>query len=80
LGERRKQSQGGRERGTWVGEGRGVRRGEHDVVLGRGRGLKPRGAAERMETGNLKSWRGAAECTRYLGGERLSGLKGRDFR
>jgi hypothetical protein len=34
-----------------------------------------------METGNLgKRWEKALECTRDLGGERLSELKGRDLR
>jgi hypothetical protein len=28
-------------------------RGEHDLVLGEGKGLMSRGRAERMETGNL---------------------------
>ena len=27
---------------------------EPDVLLGEGKGLKPRGPAERMETGNLR--------------------------
>jgi hypothetical protein len=42
-------------------------------------GLKPRGPAERLETGNLGGG-GALECTRDLGGERLSGLKGMNLR
>jgi hypothetical protein len=33
----------------------GVVRGVPDLVLSEGKGLKPRGTAERMETGNL--WR-----------------------
>ena len=33
-----------------------------------------------METGNFRRWRGAAKYTRYLGGERLSRLKGRDHK
>jgi hypothetical protein len=36
LGERRKQSQGGREGGTWEGKGTVGWRGEHDQVLGGG--------------------------------------------
>jgi hypothetical protein len=32
----------------------GKRRGEHDQVLGEGKGLKPRGPAERMEIGNIR--------------------------
>jgi hypothetical protein len=35
------------------GEGVGVR-GEPDLLLGEGKGLKPLGPAERMETGNLR--------------------------
>jgi hypothetical protein len=31
----------------------GVGRGELDLVLGEGKGLKTQGPAERMETGNL---------------------------
>jgi hypothetical protein len=30
-----------------------VRRGEPDVVLGEGKGVKPQGPAERIETGKL---------------------------
>ena len=36
--------------------GWGVEEGDHDVVLGGVKGLKPRGPAERMETGNLGRW------------------------
>jgi hypothetical protein len=39
---------GGKVDGERVGE-----RGEPDLVLGEGKGLKPWGPAERMETGNL---------------------------
>jgi hypothetical protein len=31
-----------------------VRGGESDLILGEGKGLKPLGPAERMETGNLR--------------------------
>jgi hypothetical protein len=50
LGRRRKQSQG--EKGTWEGKGMGGRM-EPDLVLGGGKGLKPSGLAERMETDTL---------------------------
>jgi hypothetical protein len=55
CGERRKQSQIGREGGTWEGKFMGVGgRGNPDRVLGEGKGLKPWGPAERVEKGNLK--------------------------
>jgi hypothetical protein len=60
LAREKKQSQVGRERGTWEGklmvDGAGGvrRRGEPDLVLGEGKGQKPWGPAERMETGNLR--------------------------
>jgi hypothetical protein len=45
LGERRKQSQMGREGGIWEGKWTGWGavwgRGESDLVLGEGKGLKP---------------------------------------
>ena len=47
--------------GGWVGPGResvwggGVEgKGEHNLVLGGGKGLKPQEPAERIETGNLR--------------------------
>ena len=53
--------------------GRG--RGEHDQVLDRGNRAKAPRASRK--TGNRQPWGGGAlECTRDLGGERLSGLKG----
>jgi hypothetical protein len=42
---------------TWEGkwmDGRSWGRGEPDLVLGEGKGLKPWGTAERIETGNLR--------------------------
>jgi hypothetical protein len=51
LGGRRKQSQVGRDIGGEVD--RGESEGEPDLALGEGKGLKPWGPAERMETGNL---------------------------
>jgi hypothetical protein len=50
----KKATQGGREGRPWVGKGTGWRRGEPLPLLGRGKGLKPRGPAERMERGNLR--------------------------
>jgi hypothetical protein len=54
--------------------------GEPDLLLGEGKGLKPCYPAEGKETGSLgrlEIGRDLPECTR---GERLLGLKGRDFR
>ena len=70
LGGRRKQSQGERE-------------GEHDRVLGGGKGLKSLKASRK--NGNRQPWKVGGwgdplECTRVLGGERLSGLKGWDLK
>ena len=52
LDGRRKQSQWGRIRGTW--EGMRVGGGDHDVLLGKGKGLKILSPAERMKTGKLE--------------------------
>ena len=59
MGERRKQSQVGKEGGTWERKCMGWEervgvRGKPDLVLGEGKGLKLAGLAERMETGNLR--------------------------
>jgi hypothetical protein len=54
LGGIRKQPQVRREGGTWVEKRTGKGRREHDQVLGKGKRLKPRGPAERMEIGNLR--------------------------
>ena len=66
-----------REEGTWKGKwGRG---GESDLVLGKGKGLKPCGAAERnvnRQPQEIGGWGDPPECTRDLGGERLPGLPG----
>jgi hypothetical protein len=55
LGGRRKQSQDGEER---EGPGKESRQrsasGGHNLVFHEGKGLKLRGPAERMETGNLR--------------------------
>jgi hypothetical protein len=48
---------GGKDGGGKVdrmGGGSKVRREIYDLVLGEGKGLKPRGLAERMKTGNLR--------------------------
>jgi hypothetical protein len=49
---------GGREGGTWKGKWMGGVElgggGELDLVVGEGKGQKPRGSTERMETGNLR--------------------------
>jgi hypothetical protein len=78
LGERRKQSQevkGGRERSGW---GRG--KVKHDQVLGGG-GRREALRASKMN-GNMqpRGWGDPLECTRDLGGKRLSELRRRDLR
>jgi len=55
------------------GDGDG-RRGEHDLVLGVRKVLKPREPAERMETGDLGR-KEIGRTFRDLGSEKLSGLK-----
>jgi hypothetical protein len=80
--EKKAITRGRREGGTCVGKETGTRRGKHDLILGVGKGLKLWGTAERMKTDSLE-WEEMGEpleCTRDLGGGRLSGLKGRDFR
>jgi hypothetical protein len=57
------------KRGTWSGIGWGKR-----VKALRVR--RKNGNRQPLEVGG---WRDPAECTRDLGGERLSGLKGRDL-
>jgi hypothetical protein len=67
-----------------VGEDAGGReRGEHYQVLGGRTGLKSPRACRK--NGNMKPreagcWRNPPECTRDLGGDRLSELKERDLR
>ena len=67
----------GRESGQGARGSLGGR--EPDLVLDEGKGLKPRGASERKKTGNFRLG-DPPECTGDLGDERLSGLKGRNFR
>jgi hypothetical protein len=84
LGERIKQSQVGMEEGTWEGKwGRGVgRRGEPDLVLREGKSIEALGARRKKGSRQPQEIGGCGdppECTRDLGGERLSGIKGRDL-
>jgi hypothetical protein len=64
-----------------IGKGTGRGRGEHDRALGGG---KTEALRADRKNGNRKpqevgSWGDSLECTRDLGGERLSELKGRDL-
>jgi hypothetical protein len=71
-----------REEETWVGKKTGMGKGEHNQVWREWNGVR---SASRMN-GNMQpptsgGRRGdPLECTKKLGGERLSGLKGRDLR
>ena len=62
----------------------GVGRGEPDLVLGEGKGLKEALTSSRKnrnrQSQEIEGWEDPPDCTRYLGGKRLSGLKGRDLR
>jgi hypothetical protein len=76
--------EGGKDLGRKVDRvgGSGGKR-EPDLILGEGKGLKPWWPSERAETGNLRKYKvGGTLRThqRYLGDERLPGLKGRDLR
>ena len=82
MGGKRKQSQRGEEgpgrKGGWW-----VQRGEHDWVFGGGKGLKSLRASRKngnRQLWEVGGWGDPPECTRDLGGERLSGLKERDLR
>ena len=80
LGGRRKQSQeaeGGRDLG---GEGRGRRKGKHDLVWGKEAGLKPQGSEWKYVTLREEKCGDPLQCTRDLGGKRISRLKERHFR
>jgi hypothetical protein len=81
LAGRRKQSQ---EKGRDLGEKGDREEGNMIRYWGVGWiGLKPQGLAERigLKQATLEGWWGnLLECIRDLGGERLSGLKGRDLR
>ena len=54
--------------------------GEPDLALGEGKGLRARGKNVNRQPQEIGGWGDPPECTRDLGGERLSGLKGRDLR
>ena len=76
-----------REGGTWVGKGTGRKREEHDQVLGVDRtevlrSSRKNGNRQPQEVRGGREgwgWGGYPECTRDLGGEKLSGLKWRDL-
>jgi hypothetical protein len=58
-------------------------RGEHDRVLGGGKGLKSLKASRKngnMQSQKVGGWGDLPECTRDLGDERLSELKERNLR
>jgi hypothetical protein len=84
LDGRRKQSQAGREgpgkESGWDESGGWgvVGRGEHDMELGGGNDWSPEGQRKNGNRQPLEvgGWGDHPECTRDLGGEKLSGLKG----
>jgi hypothetical protein len=78
LGRRRRQSQEA-ERGTWVGEGRGRRKGERDQVSG-GQEKSPEGQQNEWKYEILGCVWDLLEYNRVLGDERCSAIKGREFR
>lgn len=53
---------------------------EPDVVLGEGRRLRASRKNGNWQLWEVGGWGDPPECTRDLGGERLSGLIGRDLR
>jgi hypothetical protein len=59
------------------------RRRQPDLVLGEGKGLKPRGPAKDYGSRILQEvggWGNPPKCPRDLGAKRLSGIKGRNLR
>ena len=71
------------EGGTWMEKGTRTGRKEHDQVLWEwGAGLKHWDQKKewKQETLLCRRWENLLECTRDLGGERISGFKGRDLR
>jgi hypothetical protein len=84
LGGKWKQSQvwGQREGGTWVEEGTG--RGKCNIIRywGGERNCSTEGQEKEWKwaSSEYRRWDSHLECTRDLGGERLSGLKGRHLR
>ena len=81
MGGRRKQSQegGGRD----LGRKRSREKREHDQVLSRNKRTEVLRALQKewkQSTSGGRRWRDPPECTRDLGDERHSGLKGRVLR
>ena len=83
MRERRKQSQVGKEGGR-EGPGRdvnregwGQQREETDLLLGEEKELKASRKSGTRQPWEVGCWRDPPECTRDLGAQRLSGLKGR---
>jgi hypothetical protein len=85
LGERRRQSEVGREgrnwERKWMGWGEVKGGGKPDLLVGEGKGLKPEGQQKEWKQATLenKRLREPPECTRDLVVERLPGLKGGTF-
>jgi hypothetical protein len=70
-------------KGGGPGRERGDQRGEHDWVLGGGKGLKSLRASRKngnMQPWEVGGWGDPPECTRDMGSDRLSGLKGKHLR
>jgi hypothetical protein len=64
-----------------VGKVAGGEKGKNDQILGVGeQEWSPEGQQNKCKYATSEVGGGTLECTRELGGERLSGLKGRDFR
>jgi hypothetical protein len=57
-------------------------KGEPDLVVGEGKGLKRRASRKNgsRQSQEIEGWRDPPECTRDLGGERFSRFKGRGLR
>jgi hypothetical protein len=75
-------TRGRREGRSWVGKGTGRGRGEHGQVLV-GKRTKALGTSRKnqnRQTQEVGCWWNPLEYSRGMGGERLSGLKGRNFR
>jgi hypothetical protein len=87
LGRRRKQSEVEREGGIWKGKWTGVGVGdgvERNLIWYwvRKKDRRPEGQQKEWKQGTYGDRRlgDPLECTRDLGGKRLSGFKGRDLR
>ena len=67
---------------TWMGKGTRRGRGEYDQVLENNRTEALRASRKNgnRQPQEIGGWGDPPECTRDLGGERLSGLKGKDLR